>query len=172
MPSPARHPVRIGFLLSQLGARAAGIFADQLDGLGLTPSEAGVIRIISRTPRLTQRELAERLGTVPSRVVALIDGLERKGLAARTRDETDRRAHYLELTDSGRAMLGELRKAAEAQEATITASLSERQCSELGGLLATLSSGLGLDPDVHPGYRATAPIDTIEGDSAVTGGRA
>lgn len=159
MAASARHSARIGFLLSQLGAHAAEVFAEQVRGLGLTPSEAGVIRIIGRAPKLTQRELAERLGTVPSRVVSLVDGLERKGLATRTRGESDRRAHYLELTDSGRAMLGELRKAAEAQEAVITAALSEQQRSELGALLAALSSSLGLDPDVHPGYRGTSPVN-------------
>ncbi len=157
MPAPARHPARIGFLLSQLGARAAEIFAEQIRPLGLTPSEAGVIRIIARTPKLTQRQLAERLGTAPSRVVALVDGLERKGLATRTRGESDRRAHCLELTDAGRAMLGELRTAAEAQEATITAALSARQRLDLGEILAELSSSLGLDPDVHPGYRSGSP---------------
>lgn len=156
MPSAGR-PARIGFLLSQLGAHAATVFADQVRALGVTASEAGVIRIIARSSTLTQRELADRLGIVPSRVVALVDGLEAKGLAQRTRGTTDRRAQYVDLTDKGRALLGELRTAAEAQEAALTAGLDERQQTELHELLATLSGTLGLDADVHPGIRLGAP---------------
>src|ERR1700759_426204 len=99
-PVPAPHrPARIGFLLSQLGSHAAEVFAAQLKELGITPSEAGVIRVIARTPDVTQRELADRLGAAQSRVVALIDGLERKGLATRTRSTTDRRVQHLDLTE-------------------------------------------------------------------------
>ncbi|MHA7984219.1 MarR family winged helix-turn-helix transcriptional regulator [Rathayibacter sp. CAU 1779] len=155
--SPAGRPARIGFLLSQLGSYASALFAERVRELGITPSEAGVIRIIGRTSELTQRELADRLGTVPSRVVALVDGLERKGLARRTRGQTDRRAQYLDLTDSGRDLLAELRKAAESQEATVTGGLSAEQRADLYELLATLSTRLGLDADVHPGYQGRPP---------------
>ncbi|QDZ15886.1 MarR family winged helix-turn-helix transcriptional regulator [Humibacter ginsenosidimutans] len=156
MPA-AERPARIGFLLSQLGTRSAEVFAEQVRALGVTPSEAGVVRIIGRGPAITQRELADRLGTAPSRVVALVDGLERKGLAQRTRGETDRRAQHLGLTESGRALLDELRKAAEAQEATIAKGLSAEQRGELHVLLTALAASLGLDVDVHPGYRHGTP---------------
>ncbi|MDM4763646.1 MarR family transcriptional regulator [Galbitalea sp. SE-J8] len=159
MPTPPR-PARIGFLLSQLGAHAAEVFAAQIRPLGLTASEAGVVRIIGRTPGLTQRQLAERLGAQQSRVVALIDGLERKGLATRTRSTADRRAQQLGLTAAGRAMLAELRSAAEAQEAVIAGSLGEQERADLYALLSTLSGRLGLDADVHPGHGRSADEPT------------
>jgi DNA-binding MarR family transcriptional regulator len=156
MPA-ARRPARIGFLLSQLGTHAADLFAQQVHPLGVTPPEAGVIRILARESPLTQRELAGRLGIGPSRVVALVDGLERKGLATRTRGEADRRTQHLQLTGSGHALLAGLRKAAEEQESAITAGLSAQQRTELYELLAALSGHLGLDADVHPGYREGQP---------------
>ena len=152
MPT-SKRPARIGFLLAQLGAHAAEVFADELRPLGVTVSEAGVIRIIGRSPGITQRQLADQLGTLQSRVVALLDGLERKGLAERTRSTTDRRVQQLDLTDAGRAQLARLRLAAETQEAAIADGLSERQKNDLYKLLATLSARRGLDADVHPGYR-------------------
>ena len=82
------RPARIGFLLSQLGAHAAELFAHHTRELGVTPSEAGVVRIISRQPGISQRELAGRLGAVQSRVVALIDRLEQAGFVTRTRGTT------------------------------------------------------------------------------------
>lgn len=148
------RPARIGFLLAQLGEHAAQLFAAETRELGVTPAEAGVIRIIGRSPGISQRELAQKLGAAQSRVVALLDRLEDSGLAARTRSESDRRVQRLELTDAGRQTLGALRRAAEAQEAAVTEGLPAAQKAELFALLSTLSALRGLDADVHPGYRA------------------
>jgi DNA-binding MarR family transcriptional regulator len=152
-PAAPRRPARIGFLLSQLGAHAAEVFAAHVRELGLTPSEAGVVRILAGTPGLTQRELADLLGATQSRVVALVDGLERKGLATRTRSTTDRRAQHVDLTPAGRALLPRLRSAAEAQEAALTDGLTRPQVEQLYSLLGELSALRGLSPDVHTGYR-------------------
>jgi DNA-binding MarR family transcriptional regulator len=153
MPAPHR-PARIGFMLAQLGAHAADLFARHTRELGITPSEAGVIRVINRSPGISQRELADKLGAVQSRVVALIDRLEAAGLVTRTRRPNDRRIQEIELTGAGRTVLASLRRAAEAQEATLTEGLSERQKSQLYRLLTQLGSLRGLDADVHPGYQA------------------
>lgn len=155
MSAPQR-PARIGFLLAQLGAHAAELFAQKTRDLGITPAEAGVIRIIGRTPGISQRELAQKFGAVQSRVVVLIDRLEAAGLATRTRRANDRRIQEIELTDAGRRLLVALGRAARTQEATLTEGLSERRKTELYALLAELGSLRGLDPDVHPAYRAAA----------------
>ncbi|GAB3270218.1 MarR family transcriptional regulator [Sinomonas notoginsengisoli] len=147
------RPARIGFLLSQLGEHATELFADQTRGLGISPSEAGVIRIIGRSPGISQRELAGRLGSVQSRVVALIDRLEGAGFVTRTRSAADRRVQELQLTEPGAGLLRSLRRAAEAQEAAIVEGLTPDQTAELFGLLSRLSSLRGLDTEVHVGYR-------------------
>lgn len=153
MPAPQR-PARIGFLLAQLGAHAADLFASQTRRLGVTAAEAAMVRIIGRTPGISQRELAEKFGTAQSRVVVLVDRLEAAGLATRTRRANDRRIQEVALTDDGRKLLAALRRSAEAQEAALTEGLSERRKGELHALLAELGSLRGLDPDVHPGYHA------------------
>jgi DNA-binding MarR family transcriptional regulator len=152
--STGDRPARIGFLLAQLGAHAADLFAAQTRQLGITPSEAGVVRIVGRSPGISQRELAEKLGAVQSRVVALVDRLEAAGLATRTRSAEDRRMQRLELTDAGRSTLADLRRAAQAQEAALTDGLTAEQQNQLHELLARLSALRRLDADVHPGYRA------------------
>jgi DNA-binding MarR family transcriptional regulator len=152
MDHPHR-PARIGFLLAQLGAHATDVFADQIRHLDISSSEAGVIRIIGRTPGISQRDLATKLGTVQSRVVSIIDRLETAGLAARSRSTTDRRIQQLELTDAGRATLLSLRAAAEAQESIIAEGLTSEQKTQLYELLTTLGTLRGLDADIHPGYK-------------------
>lgn len=149
----AQRPARIGFLLAQLGAYSAGVFATETAQFGITPSEAGVIRIIGRTQGISQRELADKLGTVQSRVVSIIDRLEAAGLVVRTRSSADRRVQQLDLTAPGRDTLLALRGAAERQEAIVADGLTASQRDQLYELLSALGRLRGLDADVHPGYR-------------------
>ncbi|MGO4586209.1 MarR family winged helix-turn-helix transcriptional regulator [Arthrobacter sp. 2RAF6] len=128
---------------------ASSRFADRTREIGLTPSDAGVIRLLGRTPGLSQRSLADRLGAVPSRVVSLIDSLQERGLVERVRSSTDRRNYELLLTDAGKRVLRELRGIAEQHEAELLAPLTDEQITQLGELLAQLATGHGLDPDIH-----------------------
>ena len=73
--------------------------------LDLTPPECGVLGILSGRPGMSQQQLSETLGMIPSRVVPLVDGLEDAGLVQRARDDTDRRRNALQLTDAGRRAL-------------------------------------------------------------------
>ena len=117
--------------------------------MGLTPSDAGVLRLVGRTPGLSQRSLADRLGAVPSRVVPLIDSLEARGLVARVRSKSDRRNYELRLTPEGRKMLVALRGIAEQHEAELLAPLTSEQSEQLGSLLARLAGAHALDVDLH-----------------------
>ncbi|MBT8160752.1 MULTISPECIES: MarR family winged helix-turn-helix transcriptional regulator [Arthrobacter] len=148
-PASPGRPSRAAFLLSQLGAVASSRFAVRTREIGLSPSDAGVIRLLGREPGLSQRSLADRLGAVPSRVVSLIDSLQERGLVERTRSNADRRNYELHLTDAGTAVLRELREIAEKHEAELLAPLNREQIAQLGFLLAQLAAGHGLDADLH-----------------------
>ncbi|NYJ76044.1 MarR family transcriptional regulator [Allobranchiibius huperziae] len=152
MPGPSRT----AFRLSQLGNFAAARFAELTRSLGLTPSDAGVLRLLGREPGISQRGLADRLGAVPSRVVVLIDSMERRGLVTRTRSSTDRRTQELTLTEQGQHALLQLRGLAQEHDAAVLAPLTQEEREQLVALLAKLSEGHRLDPDVHPGYRDSA----------------
>ena len=149
----ARGPARTGFLISQLGSLASARFGELIKPTGLTPATAGVLRILAREPGLSQRALATRLGSAPSRVVVLVDSLEQAGLVSRSRDPEDRRHHRLDVTDAGRQVLGTLRGAAETQNADLLAPLAPDERKAFAALVAKLAAGHGLDPDVHAGYR-------------------
>jgi len=81
------------FLLAQLGSHAASQFAARLAQLELIPAHAGIFRILAATPAITQQALATALGTLPSRLVAIVDELESKGLLERRPHESDRRVN-------------------------------------------------------------------------------
>lgn len=153
MDSSSR-PQRTAFLLSQLGALASARFAERTRELGLSPSDAGVLRILGRSPGLSQRSLADRLGSVPSRLVPLIDSLEGRGLVERVRSSSDRRNYELRLTAEGEKTLMSLRKIAKQHEAELMAPLTTSQSTQLGDLLARLAAAHSLDPDLHRGSKA------------------
>src|SRR6478672_10524583 len=58
--------------------------------------------LASARPRKT-KELAAYLGLAVNTVTDVVDGLERRGLAKRRRDDADRRVVRVELTEAGRA---------------------------------------------------------------------
>jgi DNA-binding MarR family transcriptional regulator len=142
----------VAFLLAQIGAAATARFAAAIEPLGLTPAQAGVLRLVASSPGASQREMAARLGAAPSRVVGLLDELESRGAVAR-QPGPDRRVNLVTLTDAGRALLAELSAVAQQHDATITAALTERQRDQLQAHLCAIADQLNLTPQVHPGYR-------------------
>src|ERR1700710_1182705 len=111
------------FLLAQLGAHAALRYAEKVAALDLDPAQTGVLHLIARDPGRSQQALAAQLGVAPSRVVALVDGLEGRGLLERRRSATDRRVHELHLTGQGDELLTRLREVAKVHEGDVTTAL-------------------------------------------------
>jgi|SRR5882762_5574019 DNA-binding MarR family transcriptional regulator len=152
-PRRPPRPTGAAFLLAQLGAHAADRFAERIEGLGVAPRHAGILRIIATTPACNQRLLAKRLGVLPSRMVILLDELTEKGLLERKRSTRDRRHSQLVLTKRGQRMLEKLSRLAAEHEADLCAGLTAVERATLATLGRKIVHQQGLTPDVHPGYR-------------------
>jgi DNA-binding MarR family transcriptional regulator len=151
--TPGPRPSGAAFLLAQLGAHAAMRYASRVAELDLDPAQTGVLHLIARRPGQSQQALADQLGVAASRVVALVDGLESRGLLARKRSATDRRNYELHLTPEGEQLLKRLREVAVAHEKDVTTALSAEERVRLVELLQKIADQQGLTPGVHPGYR-------------------
>jgi len=146
-------PGRVAFLLAQVGGLAAQRFRDRLAPLGRTPPQAGLLRAVAADPGRSQQALAAQLEVLPSRLVALVDELERDGLLERRRNPQDRRHHALHLTPAGDERLKQIGRVAQEHGHDLLAPLDAEERMALGQILHRLSAHHQLGPDVHPGYR-------------------
>src|SRR5262245_22033490 len=143
----------LSFLLSQVGAHAAGKVGERLEPLGLKPPHVGILRVIRQADGLSQQALGEKLGAFPSRLVALLDELEERGLVERRDSPTDRRSYALYLTGAGRDALEQIGLIAREHEAALCAALDESEWAQLAGFLQRIAAEQGLTPGIHPGFR-------------------
>jgi DNA-binding MarR family transcriptional regulator len=143
----------IAFLLTQIGAEAASRFAARLTSLDLLPQHAGVLRMLGQSEGISQQELAARLEMHASRLVGVVDTLEKSGLVARQSSATDRRVYALHLTEAGRGMLKQLGRIAREHDNAICDGLSAQERAQLFHLLKRIAERIGLAHAVHPGYR-------------------
>ncbi len=140
------------FLLAQVGAHAAARFAERLGPLGLTPAHVGSLRIIAASEGASQQEVATRLGMFPSRLVALVDELQERGLVMRVENARDRRTYSLVLTADGRELLERIGRVAREHQESLLTSLSAEEREQLAALLRRIADQQGLQPGVHPGF--------------------
>jgi DNA-binding MarR family transcriptional regulator len=144
------------FLLAQLGAHATALFAARIAALDLTPPQAGLLRVVATEPGLSQQAIATRLGTPPSRLVFLLDGLQERGIIERRRNPEDRRNHALHLTADGGRLMGQLGRAAAAHEDAVCAVLTADERDQLAALLGRVAASHSLTTGVHPGFRSAS----------------
>jgi DNA-binding MarR family transcriptional regulator len=146
------HPRSTAFLLAQVGARAAALFAMRLQELELVPAQAGTLRAIASNASISQQALASLLGMVPSRLVPLLDELEKRGLVERRDHPEDRRVYALHLTEKGSRAMVEIGRVARAHDDEVCASLSGKERELLRSLLSRIAADHQLIPGVHPGF--------------------
>ena len=153
MKAPADNPsTALPFLLAQVGAHAAMKFAERLERLELSPPHAGILGMLRRSAGLSQQELAGNLGMHPSRMVAVVDELEQKGLVERRENPDDRRVYALFLTSAGEKALRDIGRVNAEHLEALCAALGASEREQLAGLLTRVATQQGLRPGVHPGF--------------------
>lgn len=111
-------------------------FNESLLKFGLRPADFSVLIVVANNRGLKQSDVAEALGIQRANFVAIIDGLEEKGLLSRRRSETDRRVHYLDMTEEGNVTLDEILLIWRTHEEKLVGRLGgEKARDQLVGLL-------------------------------------
>ena len=136
LPQPLAH--RTGILLSKVADYGRAEFERALAPLGLKPRYYGVLAVLAAEGPAPQQALGARLRLDRTTMVAVVDELERLGLAERRRNRQDRRAYDVTITDAGRQLLPHLEMLAAAVEDTVFAPLNIAQRQLLHNLLTQL----------------------------------
>lgn len=98
------HEHRIYFLTQVVAHRLRKLADRRVSAAaGISTTQAAVMGIIDQDGPLHQREIARMLHQNESAMTGMIKRLEKAGLVARVRSETDGRAWLVGLTDAGRA---------------------------------------------------------------------
>lgn len=140
----------LAFLLSQIGARSAQMFAARLEPIGITPRAFAVLSNLSAGAQQNQQQLADALGLHRNNMVALIDEMEAAGLVRRHRSETDRRAFEVRPTARGRSVVARASRMIRELDEEIARGLSDPERKALVDLLKRQAQALGLRAGFHP----------------------
>lgn len=129
-----------GFLLARLGVGFKARALATIERAGFDAYDYSVLAILDEGARETQARIADALRLDPSRLVALLDSLEQRGLVARQRDPNDRRRHVVSITEAGRQQLSQLRAIARELEEEFLAPLDPESRETLHMLLSKLAA--------------------------------
>ena len=132
---------------------SAARFAERLEPLEIKPAHVRILKVIEQTDGLSQQVLGEKLGMFPSRLVAVLDELERRGLVERRDSPADRRSYALYLTQAGREILEQITKIKLEHQDALCAALNDAERAQLAELLARIATEQRLAPGIHPAYR-------------------
>jgi DNA-binding MarR family transcriptional regulator len=124
---PGQSPPSVAFLLSRLGFETSRELGNALADLGLELRQFGLLRLLASAQGGSQRALGAMLDITPNRMVALVDGLESKGLIERRPHPDDRRAYTIALTEAGAAAFGQAMQAAFGVEASMCQPLEPQE---------------------------------------------
>lgn len=115
------HWVRvIGFVLGRRVVTAYGVW-------GLRTGAFTTMTLIADNPGISQSDIALGIGLDTSSIVAIVDELEQRGYARRSRSSTDRRRNSLQLTKEGEATMRAMYQAGFDAEEPLRAEFSEAE---------------------------------------------
>ncbi|RJF91291.1 MarR family winged helix-turn-helix transcriptional regulator [Sphingomonas cavernae] len=123
----------LGFQLRRTSVAVMAALGDELDPLGINPSEASLLMLIGANEGCTQSDISRALRAKPANLVPLINKLAMAGALDRAPGKG--RTIALSLSDRGRALHVEVRQAFARHEARITRNVPEDRRADIVDLL-------------------------------------
>jgi DNA-binding MarR family transcriptional regulator len=130
----------LGALFARITRRLIDAERPLLEAHGLSMWAYIALSHLARQPAGTQLALARAIRYDKTRLIGLLDELERDGLVTRTADPTDRRARIVTLTKAGKARHAAARADIRGMEDEFLEDLSAAERTRLRRTLASLGS--------------------------------
>lgn len=115
-PVPSPLDAHVGYWLRFVSNHVSHGFRRKVEACGVTVAEWVALRELYGLGRTSPCALVAAMGMTKGAVSKLVDRLVGKGLATREARADDRRAHELELTAVGRALVPRLAELADAND--------------------------------------------------------
>ena len=106
---------------------------------GLTGPQVTALKILEGFGALSLSELSARMSAKNSTITGIVDRMERDGLVARKRSETDRRVVHIEPTERGATIAAQIPVTAMEMFSAALSSLSKHDRTELLRILGALA---------------------------------
>ena len=146
-----RAPQTLAFLLSQVGIHASRRFAERIADADLNPPLFRVLNLVAAAEGQSQQAIGAAIEIPPSRMVALVDELEQRGLVERRPKPEDRRVRALFLTAKGKRCLERGRRIVAEHEEELTKGMNATDRKLLISMLQQIVDQQALGRGVHPG---------------------
>jgi len=137
---------RVGMVLMHLGRDVDARLRKQLSATGLTPRHGFALSHLCENGPTSQQSLLDVLEVDPSVLVAILNDLEKAGLAERKRDPEDRRRHIVVMSEKGRVAVNGMRAAVDTIEREMLADLTPSDTARLHELLLKVRPPGGPSP--------------------------
>jgi len=118
-----------------------------LTDAGLTVTQFGVLEALYSLGPLSQRDIGRKILKSSGNITLVIDNLEKRGLVKRERSKEDRRYYAVDLTATGRKMIGTIFPRHAAKVVEEMKSLTGAEQEEL----SRLCRKMGLQGDASAG---------------------
>ena len=125
-------------MLSRLAGRSYRLVVDHLTSAGVRRDHYAILAALEEFGPVSQATLARRLGIDRSDVVAVLNDLERDGLALRDPDTHDRRRNAIRITAAGSGTLRSLDVLVDEAQGALLEPLSARERRQFNDLLQRL----------------------------------
>jgi DNA-binding MarR family transcriptional regulator len=139
-------PDLVGYMLRRAQLAVFQDFWRGYEPFDIRPAQYAVLMIIELNPGLRQSQVSSALNIKRANLVALLDSLERRGLAKRVPVETDRRSYALHLTEDGTALMKKLAEVSAIHEQRVNSIIGESGRKELLRLLHGVVEAVGSAP--------------------------
>ncbi len=121
---------------------------EMLDQYQLKRGQAGILMVLERYSRISQKELAELLGVKPPSITVALQKMEKLGYILREPDEKDQRILRIRNTEEGSACVGTIKRVFCEMEDIMYGNMTREEVLLLGRLLRQICDNLmeGQDP--------------------------
>lgn len=130
----------LAFLLVDAGRKLNDAYDAQMKPLGLTRSQWRVVAYVSRTPGITQTQLAAQVELSRMAITGLLDRMQAKGLIERRAASDDRRINTVYLTKRSAALVTRMNRTAEAVLDGLFAGISESEKKRFSKTLSLIKA--------------------------------